>query len=105
MSVALLITMQDDPEARRLVPVATQQIFRDHWMRGCRDLGLRWVPQFETGIPLSKDDIPEVLEDLRVLRLWAKGANVPGWIQSRMDNLARELMSLDWSLPIDVSVG
>jgi hypothetical protein len=66
---------------------------------------LRWVPQFETGIPLVEDDVPEVINEMLALRSWADARSVDPSIRSRMDNFLQELRSLDWSSNIDVSVG
>jgi hypothetical protein len=31
-----------------------------YWAAGCNALGLRWVPLFETGVPLAAADLPDV---------------------------------------------
>ena len=60
MSVALSIQPRGTSgAAARTVPVATQDVFKRYWLPGSEALGLKWVPLFETGIPLGKDDIPE----------------------------------------------
>jgi len=78
MSVALIYRLRGaTPEQAETVPVATAEVFRDHWLPGARALGLVWLPLFETGVKVGVDDLPAVVEELRALERWLAG-NAPG---------------------------
>src|SRR3954467_381461 len=77
MSVALIYRPRGAlPEQAEMVPVATEEVFREHWLPGARALGLVWVPMFETGVKVSEGDLQAVLEELRALERWLI-ANTP----------------------------
>jgi len=78
------------------VPVATEEVFRAHWLPGARALGLVWLPMFETGVKLGTGDIPAVLEELRALERWLS-ANAPdsaALVKPRIARLIEVLESL-----------
>jgi hypothetical protein len=94
MSVALTIHKKgDDPGQGRYVPVATQSTFVAHWVPASQALGLYWVPQFENGIPVSGDDVPAILGELRALQQWLGRAPpvVVDAISERLQRLIEEL--------------
>jgi hypothetical protein len=101
MSVALSIRARGTSNAApRIVPVATQEVFKRYWLPGSEALGLQWVPLFETGIPLGKDDVPVVLRELRALEARIQG-NAPetvAVIAERLERLIAELSGLGESL-------
>lgn len=109
MSVALLIQPRGtDPEEARLVPIATQDVFKRHWLPACEALALRWVPMFETGIPLEPLDIPPVLTELRVLKRWAEqeAPEISDAIGERLDGLIAELVTLEeQAADVEVFIG
>jgi len=101
MSVALSIQPRGVPlTAARYVPVATQDTFKRHWVPGCEALGLKWVPLFETGIPLEVVDLPVVLQELRVLESWTQqhAPESGALIAERLARLISELSALVGSL-------
>lgn len=97
MSVALSIQPRGGSAvAARVVPVATQDVFKRYWVPASEGLGLKWVPLFETGIPVGKDDVPDVLVELRALERWIQG-NAPetvAVIGARLGGLIAELSGL-----------
>jgi hypothetical protein len=101
MSVALSIQPRDtSASAARLVPVATEDVFKRHWLPGSEALGQKWVPLFETGIPVDAEDIPEVLAELRALQTWTR-EHAPASaavIRERLERLILELTSLQENL-------
>jgi hypothetical protein len=94
MSVGLLIRKRGQDRAQgRYVPVATEEVFVQHWVPACRSLGLSWVPLFETGVQVAGDDIEAVLAELRVFEQWLRQAPPPGAkaISDRLQRLIQEL--------------
>ena len=94
MSVALSIQPLGTPGAApRIVPVATQDVFKRYWLPGSEALGLQWVPLFETGIPLAQDDVPDVLRELRALDDWTRvhAPDAAAVIGARLERLIAEL--------------
>ena len=109
MSVALSIQPRGTPGAApRIVPVATQDIFQRYWLPGSEALGLQWVPLFETGIPLGKDDVPDVLQELRALDDWTRvhAPETAAVIGVRLEGLIAELSGLVGTLEqVEVFIG
>lgn len=92
MSVALLV--QDDKEAKqRLVPVATQHVFKAKWLPGAHDLRLEWVDLMETGFDITKDNQRAVVEELGRLREWLNSRSESYEVE-RLDRLVAELRVL-----------
>jgi hypothetical protein len=109
MSVALSIQPRGTSAAApRIVPVATQDVFKSYWVPASETLGLKWVPLFETGIPLAKEEVPDVLQELRALDDWIR-RNAPetaALIGARLQRLIAELGALVESLEqVDVFIG
>jgi len=71
MAVELLIKNRASG-ASELVPVATSQVFRDYWIKGCNELGLRVVPLLEDGL-FGESDLSTLISELRLLREWFEG--------------------------------
>ncbi len=109
MSIVLLISpkagVTDVEGASRTIPIATQEIFRQYWKQGGEILGLRWVPMFETGIPLHADDIPHVVVELEKLAAWGRRSDIPSSVVARMDLLVEALLNAQQSTDLDVFVG
>jgi uncharacterized protein (UPF0335 family) len=71
MSVSLLVkTSKGGSESDYLIPIATQEVFRLWWKTAAESLGLYWVPLFESGTTVARDDLPEVINELERLRQW-----------------------------------
>ena len=71
MSISILVKELPEGDAKaELIPLATEEAFRRYWVPGCDALGLRWVPLFQTGVPLQREDLAQVLTELRALREW-----------------------------------
>jgi hypothetical protein len=66
MSVALLIEY-DDGRDTELVPISNEGDFTTIWQHVAKVLDLVWVPQFQAGLPIRKEDIPEIIEELTKL--------------------------------------
>ena len=88
-----------------MIPVATQEVFKTYWKQGAQVLGLRWVPLFETGIPVQEDDIADVVSELEKLANWARQSEVPDFVVTRIDVLIESLVEVRGSSGVDVFVG
>lgn len=109
MSVALIISPKAGVAivegSSKTIPIATQEIFNAYWKQGGQVLGLRWVPMFETGIPVQEDDIPDVVFELKRLAEWARRSAVPDSVVARIDVLIAALVKVQGSPDVDVFVG
>jgi len=77
MAVELLIR-NPETNALKLVPVATSEVFRNYWMKGCSELKLRYVPRFEDGLDdFARSELSAAIQELRDLRLWFQGTQSP----------------------------
>ena len=77
MSVVLMITTA--PDETRLVPVAPESVFTEHWQRGCSVLGLELVPLCQAGTEISLEELPLLLDELSQLKRWMEspGSCIP----------------------------
>ncbi|MGK3993526.1 hypothetical protein [Sorangium sp. So ce1024] len=93
MSVVLMTTSrQGDTRSNRLVPVAAQSTFKELWIPAAEVLGLQWVPMFETGFPVERSDLPDVIRELEALRAWCVSSESHRKvILERLDRLIDEL--------------
>ncbi|MFC0331196.1 hypothetical protein ACFOLF_22515 [Paenibacillus sepulcri] len=76
------------------VPVATEAFFQECWEPAVKALGLQWVPVFSSGIDITKEDLPAVLDELERLKQWAEqelSGERRGQILVRIERLAAEL--------------
>lgn len=92
MSVALLIKDTKDAE-QRLVPVATEAIFKSTWLPGAQELGLEWVDLMETGFDLTIGNREDVLEELIRLREWMNRRGDTYELE-RLDRLVAEVRAV-----------
>ena len=71
MSVSLMISNPiNENEEYFHLPISTERVFEDHWMPIITELDLKWVRCFQGGIELEKDDIEEVLKELKKMQNW-----------------------------------
>jgi hypothetical protein len=89
------------------VPLATEDVFKRYWSPVCAALGLKWVPLFQTGLPVGMDDIGEVLSELLEIRRWLderpeQGASV---IRPRLDAVITELERVASSPDVEIYIG
>lgn len=106
MSVGLFVEFQSD---RRdlYVPIATEEVYSKYWIGTGERLGLRWIPLFDTGFVLEKEDVLEVLEELVYLRMAFEARNdkMKHFLLYRLDFLVSKLSTLDWSDVEEVYIG
>jgi hypothetical protein len=66
-----------------------------NWRPAAETLGLQWVPMFEVGVTVERDDLPEVIGELDALRAWCTSSGSPGeLILERVSRLVDELKRL-----------
>lgn len=73
MTINLRIHYLSKERANRFIPVASTHSFKHEWLPACRELGLKWVPKFETGYPileLNEDTLPQIITELTQLRTY-----------------------------------
>jgi len=68
MSVAILIEFKDSTRDELYIPLATEGTYSSEWVPPAKHLGLHWLPLFQTGISVSVEDLPTVMDELRRLR-------------------------------------
>lgn len=83
MSVSLLIKYHNPGKRSRLVPIATEDTFEQYWQTASSRLALKWVPIFQSGLPLRNDDIPLIVAELDRLRDY--------WVESGQHDIPREI--------------
>jgi hypothetical protein len=71
MTVAIIISEPlTEADVRFYVPVAAQEVFDKIWVPASEHLGLFWMPMFSTGVPTTRDDLPEVRQEFVTIRDW-----------------------------------
>jgi hypothetical protein len=68
MSVSLYIEKINGEEKNEYLPVSGQKFFEENWMPLCELLNLKWIPLFKTGFTFNEDDLPDILEELNLLK-------------------------------------
>lgn len=100
MSVGLLISSVEGQEQKGYVPVATEQFFVHHWRPLIDQLGLEWLSLMQAGFPLTEEDVPYVLAELRQLRqhlaqAYPVDSEVYAQFSVRLTTLITELSALE----------
>ncbi len=93
MSVALLYGPRGKEDVES-VPVAAESTFVQHWLPACAALSLQWVPLFQGGLPIKKEDLPDVVAELRRLRDWLPQA-APAAREAIGDRIGRLIETLE----------
>lgn len=107
MSVALLITKAGQEDEYQ--PVATGGTFLRYWLPVIETLQLEWLPLFQGGAPLAREDLAPVLAELgrftsHVRELAARDTQY-GAVHQRAVALSQRLESLVGEEFDDVFVG
>jgi hypothetical protein len=109
MSVSLFYKDQQSGE-ERVVPISTERVFEEYWQPAALELGLKWIPLFQSGLPLSAEDIPEVIEELTRLRLQLrakKSGKSPEdeYVAERLERLISELEAIAAKTDAEAYIG
>jgi hypothetical protein len=103
MSVSLLIKDMQNAE-QRLVPVATEAIFKSKWLSGAKELGLEWIELMETGFDVTPENRADVLEELGRLREWMERRG-DSYELGRLERLVAELVAIRFELGATAFIG
>jgi len=77
VAIELLITNRDTGTLE-LAPVATSDVFRRYWRKGCAELKLHLIPRFEDGIQdFTRSEVPMVIKELQLLGKWFEKTQSP----------------------------
>ena len=68
MSVALMIEKIDGEELNKYIPVSIESFFLNYWLPVIKQMKLVWLPLMQPGFPITEEDLPDVLTDLRQLQ-------------------------------------
>jgi hypothetical protein len=102
MSVALLIKGANRETS--LVPVATEDTYRTVWQAGAHALGLEWVKAMQFGVEVTRDDLADVLDELRMLRAWFEASSYPSLCE-RLDFVVKGLKAVRFDAGETASIG
>ncbi|MBC2283654.1 hypothetical protein [Listeria booriae] len=73
MSIGIIIDEpRNEKEKLFFVPVATEEVFSRYWLKASNELQLSWIPIFETGIVIEKEDTPVILKELQLVKEWMR---------------------------------
>src|SRR5262245_32431667 len=112
MSVAVLVSYIEGagPDSGpAYLPVATESVYRSHWLRAAEQLGCVWLPRFQTGAPVALEDLPAVRAELeRVRDHFAQlppGDTVLEQVRERSRWLVSELARIDPGVIVELYIG
>ncbi|OKP91352.1 hypothetical protein [Paenibacillus sp. P32E] len=72
MAISVIINNpQNEFEKKFYIQIAYLSFFRRCWIPGINELGLKWVELFESGVNVSEEDLPIILDELNQLKKWA----------------------------------
>lgn len=95
MSVcAFILNPQNDFERNYFIPIATESFFKECWMPAIESLCLRWTVLFSTGIDVEEGDVPNIMNELLLIKEWAHknlGEEQRIKILERIEGLQEEL--------------
>ncbi len=103
MSVALLV--EDASGGGRSLPVATEVVFERSWLPVCEELGLEWLPLFESGLPVAEEDRPFVLAELERFEKTIRAADPDSEIADRARSLTDALRAIDFGSGTSAYIG
>ncbi len=73
MSISVIVPNPSSREKQLInIPVATEATFRNVWQIGSSELGLTWISLFDVGVEISKEDVGELIAELKQLNIWAE---------------------------------
>lgn len=108
MSIGLLLEYAVQTKESEFIPIATEEAFQKYWQPGCTALHLRWISLFPTGLPLQKEDIALVLEELEFLKQWLSchvATGLPQAVVLRIDQLMQALHKVQGDAQVTMYIG
>ncbi|MCL2387134.1 MAG: hypothetical protein FWC89_06235 [Defluviitaleaceae bacterium] len=98
MSVAaIIINPKDIAMDSPYIPLATENFFCEYWIPVINELELKWIACFQSGIDITRDDLPFILDELEKIKPWIS-ENYPVeavvFMVSRIDHLVDALREI-----------
>lgn len=59
-----------------LIPLATESTFQTFWKTASTEIGLQWIPLFEYGITIEKQDYEVIKEEILLFKKWLENQNI-----------------------------
>lgn len=73
MSISVIISNpKTEYERSFCLPVSSESFFRKIWLPITLELGLKWVPLFQTGVEIQKCDLEYLFEELNNIKNFDK---------------------------------
>ncbi|MFW5443932.1 MAG: hypothetical protein ACKE51_06475 [Methylococcaceae bacterium] len=70
--IAIVQDAKTEEEKLFNIPISTEKFFKEVWLPLAKDLDLQWIPVFQTGIEILKEDLPNIFSELDKLEELAK---------------------------------
>ena len=99
MSVSvIIINPENDKEKQVNVPIATELFFRNQWLPLIKQMDLKWLNCFQSGIEISYEDKDDVIKELEELKKKLLSETKMGddylFMIRRIDNLIIEIKGI-----------
>ncbi|GAB1543817.1 hypothetical protein NUACC21_64930 [Scytonema sp. NUACC21] len=112
MSVSFFAKSSTSENTEHFIPVSTEEIFEEYWQPACSKLGLKWIPLFQTGLPLEVEDISSVIQELKQLKQFFLNPsefnipeNIKEYVIMRIQNLINELHKIQETPFVEAYIG
>lgn len=91
-----------------LIPLATERTFQTFWKPASTEIGLQWVPLFEYGVTIEKQDYEIIKEEILLLKKWIESQDIECvdkiYLLKRIDFITKEL-EIRFALENDLYIG
>ncbi|MFT3765618.1 MAG: hypothetical protein QM820_08900 [Minicystis sp.] len=105
MSVAVVVYFCAPDREPLYLPVATEAVFGRHWLPAAARLGLRWIPQFESGATVSAGELRAVVAELEQIRDAFAGNAATAPLVARVDSITAALGAIDPAEVREIFIG
>lgn len=95
MSIALFGVKINGDADNTYIPIATEDAFRNVWLPVSRQYGLKWINAFQGGHSFTREDIRDILGDLRQLKEIVGQEEGEEQVLSRVNSLIEFLKQLE----------
>ncbi|MBM7564954.1 hypothetical protein [Paenibacillus sacheonensis] len=92
---AIIIDPEDEFERSFMLPVATEEFYTKYWGPAAEELGLQWTALFQGGTDVEGEDVPAILKEIAMLKVWA-AAKMSG---DALEHMLNRLKQLETELP------
>ena len=105
MSVAILIEFKDPKRDELYIPLAPEGAYSSEWVPLAKQLGLGWLPLFQTGTSVSVEDLPTVMGEFQRLRdVLSENRSRPAMVE-RLDFVLERLQGVDSQQVAGIFIG